>query len=163
MTQSDSSSAMASLRRAARHAVSVTPESTTGSRTGPTRKNWRPKKSPTVRSDSSWVATARTDWNRNEAQSFPAFQTSTGEKIASAIAAAAQGYGLFSQRPRHAGTSMNASTAGASIAAVNFDNSAKPANAPAGSHQRAFSLCASRTSAHTIATANGISATSGAT
>ena len=74
-----------------RHAVKVTADSSTGSRIGPTRKNCRPKKSPTVRSDSSWVATARTDWNRNEAQSCCAFQISTGENSATAIPPAAQG------------------------------------------------------------------------
>ena len=47
--------------------------------------------------------------------------------------------------------------------AVNFDSSASPANRPAASHQRASLLSRKRTSAHTIATANGISATSGAT
>ena len=55
---------------------------------------------------------------------------------------------------------MNANTAGASITAVNFDSSASPAKAPAASHQRASPLSFSRTSAQTIATANGISATS---
>jgi len=35
----------------------------------PTSPNCRPTKSPTVRSDNSWVAVARTNWNRNDAQS----------------------------------------------------------------------------------------------
>jgi hypothetical protein len=46
---------------------------------------------------------------------------------------------------------------------VNFDNSDSPANTPAASHQRPSPLSASRTSAHNIATANGISAVSGET
>ncbi len=36
--------------------------------------------SPTVRNDNGWVATARTNWKRNDAQSCPAFQISTGRK-----------------------------------------------------------------------------------
>ena len=95
-------------------------------------------KSPTVRNDNSWVAVARTNWNRNEAQSCPAFQIRTGENNASAISAAAQGYGLASQRRRQSGTSMKAATAGSSITAVNFDSSASPAKTPAASHQRAI-------------------------
>src|ERR1700682_4020088 len=129
----------------------------------PTSPNCRPTKSPTVRNDTSWVAVARTNWNLNDAQSFSAFQISAGENTATAISAAVHGYGLVSQRRRHPGTSMNAATAGSSITAVNFDSSANPANTPAASHQRASPLSSSRTSAHTIATANGISATSGAT
>ena len=58
---------------------------------------------------------------------------------------------------------MNATTAGNSMMAVNFDSSASPANRPAASHQRASPLSWSRTSDHSIATANGISAVSGAT
>ena len=58
---------------------------------------------------------------------------------------------------------MKASTADASMTAVNFDSIASPANKPAASHQRASLLSWSRTSAHSIATANGISATSGDT
>ncbi len=58
---------------------------------------------------------------------------------------------------------MKAATAGTNIIAVNLDNSESPANAPAASHQRPSPLSWSRISAHTIATANGISATSGET
>ncbi len=116
-----------------------------------------------MRSDNSWVAIARTDWKRNEAQSCWPFQINTGRNTATAISAANQGEALVSQRRRQSGTSMNASTAGTSIRAVNFDNSASPANSPAASHQRALPLSASRTSAHSIATANGIIATSGDT
>ena len=47
--------------------------------------------------------------------------------------------------------------------AVNFDSSASPAKSPAASHQRGLPLSCSRTSAHSIATANGIIAVSGAT
>src|SRR5712672_571159 len=119
--------------------------------------------SPTVRKESGCVATARTSWKRNEAQSCPAFQIRIGANTISAISAASQGYGLVSQRLRQSGTSVNASTAGTSITAVNFDNSASPANTPAANHQRASPLSLSRISAHTIATANGISATSGET
>ena len=46
---------------------------------------------------------------------------------------------------------------------VNFDSIARPANSPAASHQRALPLSWSRTSDHSIATANGIIAVSGAT
>ena len=116
-----------------------------------------------MRNDSSWVATARTNWNRNDAQSCCAFQIRTGENTATAISAAAKGYGLNSQRRRHAGTSMKAATAGSSITTVNFDSSASPPNTPAASHQRPSPLSCRRTSAHSIATANGIIATSGAT
>src|SRR5258708_16399688 len=91
-------------------------------------------KSPTVRSDNSWVAVARTDWNLKDAQSCPAFQISTGRNSATAISAAAHGYGLTSQRRRQRGTSMKAATAGTNIIAVNFDNSESPANAPAATH-----------------------------
>ena len=129
----------------------------------PTSPNCRPMKSPTVRSDNSWVAVARTNWNRNDAQSCPAFQIKTGRNTATAISAAAHGYGLASQRRRQSGTSKNAATAGSSMTAVNFDSSASPANTPAASHQRPSPLSLSRISAHTIATANGISATSGET
>ena len=129
----------------------------------PTSPNCRPMKSPTVRSDNSWVAMARTDWKRNVAQSCPAFQIRTGKNRTTAISAAAHGYGLSSQRRRQRGTSMNATTAGSSITAVNFDNSASPPNTPAASHQRPSPLSLSRTSAHSIATANGISAMSGET
>ena len=58
---------------------------------------------------------------------------------------------------------MNAATAGSSMISVNFDNSASPANRPAASHQRPSPLSLSRTSDHSIAAANGISAVSGAT
>ena len=116
-----------------------------------------------VRNDSGCVATARTNWKRNEAQSCWSFQISTGENTATAISAAHHGYGLRSQRPRQSGTSMNATTAGSSMMAVNFDSSASPANSPAASHQRPSPLSLSRTSDHSIATANGISAVSGAT
>src|SRR5260221_13953099 len=119
--------------------------------------------SPTVRNDHSWAAVARTNWNRNDAQSCPAFQIKTGRNATSAISAAAHGYGLASQRRRQSGTSMNAATAGNSMTTVNFDNSESPANRPAASHQRPSPLSSSRTSAHTIATANGISAMSGET
>ena len=47
--------------------------------------------------------------------------------------------------------------------AVNFDSIASPANRPAASHQRGLPLSCSRTSDHSIATANGIIAVSGAT
>src|ERR1700737_3118760 len=120
-------------------------------------------KSPSVRSDNSWAAFTRTDWNVNEAQSWPAFQIRTGRNKATAIGAAAHGYGLSSQRRRQSGTSMNAATAGNSMTAVSFDNSASPANTPAASHQRPSPLSLSRISAHIMATANGISATSGET
>ncbi len=69
----------------------ATPDSTTGSRMNPTSPNCRPMKSPTVRNDISWVAAARTNWNRNDAQSCSAFQIRTGENTASAISAAAHG------------------------------------------------------------------------
>src|ERR1700753_3766015 len=163
MTQVESRMATASRRRYPRHAVSATPERTTGSRIKPTSPNCRPTNSPTVRNDNSCVAVARTDWNRNDAQSCPAFQSSTGRNNATAISAATQGMGLVIQRPRQSGTNMNASTAGSHITIVNFDNKARPANMPAASHQRASPLSLSRTSAHHIATANGIRATSGAT
>ena len=155
--------ATASPRRYPRHAVKATPDNTTGSRMNPTNPNCRPIKSATVRSDSSWVAVARTNWNLNDAQSCWAFQIRTGMNRTSAISAASHGYGLSSQRPRQFGTSMNASTAGISITTVNFDSSASPANTPAASHQRPSPLSLSRINAHTIATANGISATSGET
>src|SRR5216684_1086676 len=155
--------ATASPRRYPRHAVSVRPDKTTGSRMNPTSPNCRPMKSPTVRNDGSWVAVARTNWNLNDAQSCPAFQIRTGRNNTNAISAAAHGYGLNSQRRRQPGTSMNAATAGTSITAVNFDSSANPANTPAASHQRASLLSLSRTSAHSMAVANGISATSGET
>ena len=58
---------------------------------------------------------------------------------------------------------MNASTAGTSMMAVNFDSSASPANRPAASHQRPSLLSVSLTSDQIIATANGISAVSGET
>ena len=58
---------------------------------------------------------------------------------------------------------MNANTAGISITTVNFDSSANPANTPAASHQRGLPLSLTRINAHIIATANGISATSGET
>ena len=61
------------------------------------------------------------------------------------------------------GTSRKAATAGNSITAVNFDNSESPAKTPAASHQRPSPLSVSRTSAQSIATANGISAVSGET
>ena len=53
------------------NAVETLPEriSTTGNITNPTRPNCIPKNSPTVRNDHPWVATARTNWKRNEAQS----------------------------------------------------------------------------------------------
>src|SRR6266852_5940081 len=154
MTQVDSRMATALPRRYPRHAVSASPDKTTGSRMNPTSPNCRPKYSPIVRNDTSWVAVTRTNWNLNDAQSFSAFQIRAGENTATAISAAAHGYGLVSQRRRHSGTSMNA---------VNFDSSANPANTPAASHQRGSLLSLSRISAHTIATANGISATSGET
>ena len=142
---------------------SVTPDKTTGSRINPTSPNCRPMKSPTVRSDHSWVAVARTSWNLNVAQSCPAFQIRTGRNNTAAISTAAHGYGLDSQRRRQPGTSMNAATAGSSMTTVNFDSSASPANTPAASHQRPSPLSLSRTSAHIMATANGISAMSGET
>ena len=80
-----------------------------------------------------------------------------------AISAASHGQGLSSQRRRQSGTSMNAATAGSSMIAVNFDSIARPANRPAASHQRGLPLSCSRTSDHSIATANGIIAVSGAT
>src|ERR1700686_5053295 len=163
ITEIESRMATASRLRYPRHAVNVTPDRTTGSRMNPTSPNCRPMKSPTVRNENSWVAVARTNWNLNDAQSCPAFQTNTGRNKKTAISAAAHGYGLISQRRRQPGTSMKAATAGTSITAVNFDSSASPANTPAASHQRASSLSLSRINAHTIATANGISATSGET
>ena len=69
ITAVDNRIATGSRVRAPRHAVSVTPESTTGSSTKPTRPNCRLKNSPSVRSDSGCSATARTSWKRNEAQS----------------------------------------------------------------------------------------------
>ena len=116
-----------------------------------------------VRNDHSWLALARTNWNRNDDQSCPAFQIRTGANNNSAISTAVQGYGLSSQRRRHFGTSMNAATAGSSMIAVNLDSSASPANTPAASHQRGSPLSWSRVSAHHIATENRISATSGET
>ncbi|ELR02630.1 hypothetical protein GMDG_08828 [Pseudogymnoascus destructans 20631-21] len=74
---------------------------------------------------------------------------------------AIHGYGLRSQRIRHGGTSKNASIAGAKNTAVYFDSSARPPNNPAASHQRLSLLCVNRTSDQTIASENGISATSG--
>src|SRR5450755_2653691 len=142
MTLVDSRMATALPRLYPRHAVSASPDKTTGSRMNPTSPNCRPKNSPTLRNDTSWVALTRTNWNPNEAQSFSAFQIRTGENTATAISAA---------------------THGSSITAVNFDSSPSPANTPAASHQRASLLSLSRTSAHAIATANGISATSGET
>src|SRR5205807_10476908 len=103
------------------------------------------------------------NWKRNDAQSCRVFQISTGENTASAITTASHGYGLNSQRLRQSGTSMNASTAGTSMMAVNFDSSASPANRPAASHQRPPLLSVSRTSDQIIAAANGISAVSGET
>src|SRR4051812_14819815 len=120
-------------------------------------------KSPSVRKDHSWLVVARTNWKRNDAQSCPAFQISTGMNKATAISAAAHGYGLKIQRARHLGTNMNAATAGSSIIAVNFDNSASPAKTPAASHHLPLPLSFSRTRAHIVASANGISATSGET
>src|SRR5216683_1848015 len=140
MTEVESRMATASPRRYPRHAVNARPDKTTGSRINPTSPNCRPMKSPTVRSDNSWVALARTNWNLNDAQSCPAFQINTGRNKKTAISAAAHGYGLSSQRRRQSGTSMKAATAGTSITAVNFDSSA-----------------------HTMAVANGINATSGET
>ena len=116
-----------------------------------------------MRNDHSWVAVTRTDWNRNDAQSCPAFQTRTGRNTTTAISTASQGVGLFNQRERQSGTSMNASTAGTSMTTVNLESSASPANRPAASHQRPSPLSFNLTSAHSIATANGISATSGET
>src|SRR4051794_32322222 len=131
MTQLESRIAIGSRRPKPRHAVSATPDSTTGSSTGPTWPNCRPKNSPTVRSEYSWVADARTNWNLNDAQSCWASQTTPGENPASAINAASQGYGSASQRRRQSGTNMNAATAGSSIAAVNFASRAQPPNTPA--------------------------------
>ena len=65
--------------------------------------------SPTVRNENGWVATARTNWKRNDAQSCSAFQISTGENTTTAISAASHGQGLNSQRRRQSGTSANAS------------------------------------------------------
>ena len=122
-----------------------------------------PMNSPSVRNVRSRSTVARTAWKRNEAQSCSAFQIKTGENATIAISAAKYGYGLRSQRQRQSGTSAKASTAGANMIAVNFDSSDSPANSPAASHQRPSLLCASRTSDHSIATENGISAVSGAT
>src|SRR5215208_1073454 len=158
MTAVESRIATGSPRRYPRHAINVTPDKTTGNRTNPTSPNCKPIKSPTVRNDHWFVAVARTNWNRNEAQSCPAFQIRTGVNNATAINAAAPGYGLNSQRLRHFGTSMNAATPGSSMIAVNFDNSASPANMPATNHQRGSPLSLSRINAQIIATANGISA-----
>ena len=47
--------------------------------------------SPSVRSDISRVAAARTNWKRNDAQSCSAFQTSTGRNNTIAISAASHG------------------------------------------------------------------------
>src|SRR5882724_6018357 len=52
-TAVDSKIATGSRPREPRHAVSVTPDRTTGNSTNPTRPNCRPKKSPTVRNDNS--------------------------------------------------------------------------------------------------------------
>ena len=119
--------------------------------------------SPTVRNDNGWVATARTNWKRNEAQSCSAFQISTGRNTITAISAASHGQGLSSQRRRQSGTSTNAATAGSSMIAVNLDSIASPAKRPAASHQRGLPLSCSRTSDHSIATAQGIIAVSGET
>ncbi len=91
MTQVESRIATASPRRYPRHAVNATPDKTTGNRINPTSPNCRPIKSPTVRSDNSWVAVARTNWNRNDAQSCWSFQIRTGRNTTSAISAASQG------------------------------------------------------------------------
>ncbi len=80
-----------------------------------------------------------------------------------AITTASHGYGERNWRSRQSGTSMNASTAGTSRMPVNFDSSDSPPNTPAASHQRWSPLSASRTSDQIVATANGISAVSGAT
>src|SRR5258708_39987541 len=96
----------------------------------PTSPNCRPKYSPSVRNDNSWVAVTRTNWNLNDAQSFCAFQIRTGENTATAISAAAHGYGFRSQRRRQSGTITNAPTAGISITAENVDSSASPAKTP---------------------------------
>src|SRR3954452_9837074 len=104
ITAVESKIASASPRRYPRHAVKVTPDNTTGSRINPTSPNCRPMKSPMVRNDHSWLAVARTNWNRNDDQSCPAFQIRTGANNNSAISTAAQGYGLSSQRRRHFGT-----------------------------------------------------------
>src|SRR5437899_12399256 len=50
ITADDSRIATGSRVRQPRHAVSVTPDNTTGSSTKPTRPSCRPKNSPTVRS-----------------------------------------------------------------------------------------------------------------
>src|SRR5207244_880972 len=60
ITAVESRIATGSRLRKPRHAVSATPEITTGSSTKPTRPNCSPKNSPTVRNDSGCVATART-------------------------------------------------------------------------------------------------------
>ena len=91
ITAVDSRIATGSPRRYPRHAVRLTPDSTTGSRMNPTSPNCRPMNSPTVRSDNSWVAVARTSWKRNDAQSCPAFQIRTGRNTTTAISAAAHG------------------------------------------------------------------------
>ncbi len=52
---------------------------------------------------------------------------------------------------------------GEAVNAVNFASSERPAKRPAASHQRPSPLSSSRTSDHSMATANGISAVSGAT
>ena len=140
-----------------------TPDSVTGNSAGPTRLNWRPRNSPIRAHENAGATVARTSWNLNDAQSCEAFQISTGAKIASAITTAAHGYGLHSQRMRQRGTTAKAATAGNSITAVNFDSSASPPNTPASSHQRPSPVSATRTSDHSMARANGISATSGAT
>src|SRR5258708_15136949 len=83
--------AAASPRSSPRHAVNDTPDNTTGSRMKPTNPNCRPMKSATVRSDNSWVAVARTNWNLNEAQSCWAFQIKTGRNRTNANTAASHG------------------------------------------------------------------------
>src|SRR6266853_5405128 len=91
ITVVDSRMATALPRRYPRHAVNASPDNTTGSRMNPTNPNCRPMKSATVRSDSSWVAVARTNWNLNDAQSCWAFQITTGRNRTSAIIAASHG------------------------------------------------------------------------
>ena len=59
--------------------------------------------------------------------------------------------------------STKAITAGSKSTAVNFDNKASPAKAPAASHQRGSLLSVNRTSAHAMAATKGISGTSGET
>src|SRR6266849_9655966 len=85
ITQVESRMATALPRRYPRHIVNAAPDNTTGSRINPTSPNCRPTKSPTVRSDNSLVAVARTSWNRNDAQSCWAFQIKTGRNKTTAI------------------------------------------------------------------------------